>query len=77
MNGWRDINTLDPYKTVLLYHNTDLFPVVGFMFGDKEGFILWEGGAEDDERLTYPLLRYTPTHWKELEDMSTLPGLGP
>lgn len=75
---WQLIETLEPYKTVFLYHDTDLFPVVGFKVGDDgEMFILWEGGPEDGEHLEYPLLKYAPTHWKLLDDMSTLPGRGP
>ncbi len=76
--NWERIDELLPPtgKTVLLYQQGDLYPVVGFRNhgyletrddGVEDYYILEEGGPEDGEHRKYPLLaHFKATHWCEL-----------
>ncbi|KKM86856.1 hypothetical protein LCGC14_1274820 [marine sediment metagenome] len=71
---WHPISTVPPISTVLLYRETDLYPVVGHADGNLEDFILEEGGCEGGSHRRYPFLHFMPTHWAELPG---LPGPSP
>lgn len=68
---WHEIETSPPpiYKTVLLYREGDLQPVVGWCMsrgGDTNIYMLEEGGCEAGDHRTYPILAFKPTHWVEI-----------
>jgi hypothetical protein len=75
---WVPVNELPSPsgKTVLLYQEGDLYPVIGFRIrgivktGEPETadfFMLEEGGPEDGEHRKYPFAQnYKPTHWCEV-----------
>jgi hypothetical protein len=76
--NWVPTEELPPplHRTVLLYSEGDLYPIVGsrcrglLRKGDadhRDVYMLEEGGPEDGEHRSYPILtRYRPTHWCEL-----------
>ena len=78
--NWEKVEELPPPsgKTVLLYQEPDLYPVVGFRIrgimktGEPETadyYMLEEGGPEDGEHRKYPILEhFNPTHWCELPE---------
>ncbi len=76
---WRPVTESDPEpcKTVFLYRAGDLYPVTGWrrVEGIGSGWILEEGGAEDDDSRLYPPLLWTPTHFAPLHP--NLPGTTP
>ena len=85
--NWVPMAELSPplCKTVMLYADGDLYPVIGFRNrgvmtkGEREAdfYMLEEGGPEDGEHRKYPILKhYRPTHWCELPQVpyETLEG---
>jgi hypothetical protein len=65
--AWRPIATVPEFSAVMLYRSGDLYPVVGCKVG--ESFMLEEGGPEDGEHRSYPLIAHAPTHWRPLPEV--------
>lgn len=64
--NWKSIKTAPEFKTVLIQHKDDLYPITAFRI-DKY-WLAEEEGSEDSDNKQHRLLRRVPTHWRELSD---------
>ena len=73
--NWKKIADDGPpprHKTVMLYREGDLYPVVGWQAAPGgPTYILEEGGTEAGDHRAYPFLLVEPTPWREIP---ALPG---